>query len=52
MDREYVTAFINIDLTAVAKLGRAQQHRLWLSYQELAGPPPGLRDDSGATWRR
>ena len=44
-DRPFATAFINIDLTAVVELGRAQQHRLC----ELPGtgrPPAGLRDAS------
>ena len=44
-DRPYCTAFINIDLTAVGQLGRAQQHRLFV----LSGTEPASvgADDPG-----
>jgi long-chain acyl-CoA synthetase len=41
-ERDMVTVFINIDLTSVGILGRAQQHFNYASYQELAVQPGSL----------
>jgi long-chain acyl-CoA synthetase len=43
-ERDFVTAFINIDLTAVGNWAE-RNNVAYGSYQELAAEPAGLRDD-------
>ena len=45
--RDFVAAFINIDLTAVGDWAE-RRNIAYASYQELAGHPAGLRPDPGA----